>query len=363
MKRDCTRKICDTKGCQGDCEVKPSVFLTADLQLHNHSSFGSLLPSGFTNRLLDGINALDQILGAASGGDTIVILGDVFETQRSVDTSVMFAFTEWVKRVAEKHVKLILVAGNHDHYSRSGSIHALLPFGLSSHVEVVSDFAKVRVGNNVLNLFAYTDDVDQIKERIAAVKVSGLTNTKEFLCLHQGVSGALLAHSVFDGVLSVEDLRKDDFEAVFLGHFHKPQELAPNVMYLGSPYQVTTDEAGDVKRFIKIDPSGNVSSIRTTGNEFHSVSFEDFESYQQIPNGYYRVYCSRPSQADLVQKIAARFGVTARAVFVKRAKPEAAQPAVLKKLDWSTAISGWLTAKGRPDLVKDAIKRFTQITS
>lgn len=335
-----------------------SVFLTADVQLHNHSSFGSLLPSGFSNRLQDGIDALDQILAGAKVGDTIIVLGDVFETQRAVDTSVMYAFSGWVERVVSKKVSLVLVAGNHDHYSRSGSIHALRPFELHPGVTVISDHDTLLLDKNEFVFFAYTDDTDALKGRINAVAARPVSKHARgrFLCIHQGVSGALLASSVFEGTLGLEDLHQDKFDHVFLGHFHKPQSLSDSVTYLGSPYQVTSEEAGDVKRFIKIDSEGQITSVLTEGNCFHRVSFEGLETAINLPRGYYKVHCSSNHQVDKVAGIARRLGIQFKVVF-DRVEHTPTHTNV-KTLNWEDAVSNWLSSRGRPDLIPIAIERL-----
>jgi len=337
-----------------------SVFLTADLQLHNHSSFGTLLPTGFSNRLQDGIHALDQVLAPAKKGDTIVVLGDLFETQRAVDTSVMFAVSEWIGRVRDKGVKLILVAGNHDHYSRSGTIHALKPFELLGSVTVVSDHAILEIDGNQYIFFAYTDDTDALKERLQHVVAAlGPKHVgKRFLCLHQGVSGAMLASSLFEGALGIEDLHPDKFDHVFLGHFHKPQSLTDKVTYLGSPYQVTSDESGDVKRFIKVDRNGVITSIRTTGHQFHYLVFDQFDQAIALEPGYYKVRCSTAHEVDRVSTIARTLGVKAHPL-LERPESMPTQRATAAAMNWDDAVRGWLSSKGRPDLVDEALERLS----
>ncbi len=341
-----------------------SVFLTADLQLHNHSSFGTLLPTGFSNRLQDGINALDQILAVAKKGDTIVVLGDLFETQRAVDTSVMYAVSEWVGRARAKGVKLILVAGNHDHYSRSGTIHALKPFELLDNVTVVPESAVLTIDGNQYVFFAYTDDTDALKERLEhTVAALGPKDAgKRFLCLHQGVSGAMLASSLFEGALGLEDLHLDKFDHVFLGHFHKPQSLADTVTYLGSPYQVTSDESGDVKRFIKIASKGAIESIRTTGNQFHYLAFPELEQAVRLEPGYYKVRCSTSHQADRVAELARTHNIKAQAVF-ERDSSAPSKHATAAAMNWDDAVRDWLSAKGRPDLTDEALNRLRTVNN
>lgn len=338
------------------------VFLTADVQLHNHTSFSTLLPSGISNRLQDGINALDQVLMDAASGDCIILLGDVFETQKAVDTSVMFAFASWMERAQSKGVRVVLVVGNHDHYTRAGTVHSLKPFEAAG-VTVISRDLMLTLGGHDFFLKAYTDDIEDVKSYVSGLVENFGTvkaKRKRFLCLHQAVSGAMLASSLFEGALGLSDLKEDAFTHVFLGHFHKPQSMTDKVTYLGSPYQVTSEEAGDVKRFMVVEPDGTVASIRTAGNQFHRISFAEFETGQAVPlaPGYYRVICQNSQQVEQVPKLARQMSGVLTQVAYHR--PDEVQGAAVEvaSLDWDKAIGNWLSKKNRPDLVQTAIERF-----
>lgn len=333
--------------------------LTADIQLHNHSQFASVGADGINSRLKGGLEALDSILNQASKDDTILINGDVFETQKAVETSVLFMFSNWVRKATEK-VNLILVTGNHDYYFRSGTLHSLRPFSLADRVTVIDEPTIIDSGSDLVMIHPYSDDVDVIRSWIKDVS-SQSDRLRTVLLLHQSISGAFTGTGIYDGPLGVEDLLPEKFSLIALGHFHKPQSLAQNVVYLGSPYQVTTDEAGQSKRFLTVDFSkaGDFwHSTRIEGPEFVRLSNQDFAANAQSlsTKDYYTVTCFSEAEVKMVGKTAEAFGLNVKVSFLKpELVGDADSPTVI---DWKDAVSRWLSKRGRTDLVNEALSRL-----
>jgi DNA repair exonuclease SbcCD ATPase subunit len=132
------------------------------------------------------------------------------------------------------------------------------------------------------------------------------------LCMHAGVDGAAvgtLEYRIKDP-LTVEDLGAERFNWVFLGHYHKPQTIGDNVVYVGSPCQLTRAEAGDVKRFLIYDTeSGKVSSVRTRCKEFHTVAWPKCKR-MDLCEGYYDVVVSDNSTPEDVRAFFGEKGIT-----------------------------------------------------
>lgn len=338
------------------------VIVTADVQLHNHNAFARILPDGRNSRLQDGIDALCRVAALAESGDTVVINGDVFETQKAVDTSVTHAFADWVYYTLARGVELVLVVGNHDQYTRAGEVHALAAYRATQGVTVVDRPTKLELGSDLWFLMPYSEDLDAVRQFIA--EAATVPEGKDghsghrFLCLHQAVSGARLENSVFEGGLALGELRADCFEAVLLGHFHRPQSLLPNVHYIGSPYQVTPDEHGQNKRALVVE-GGQTTSVVVPGRGFVLVGFDEFLELHKggkWPNAYYRVICSEDGQAEKLRRLCRQHDVLAEPLWQARPRVADESPE-LKAVSWGQAIARWLERHQRPDLLRLALAR------
>jgi hypothetical protein len=72
------------------------------------------------------------------------------------------------------------------------------------------------------------------------------------------------------------------YRQVLSGHFHTPQQLADNVMYLGAPLQHHFNDAGDVRGFWDVKfGSGGVKStmIETKQPRFHELEWDGVDEH------------------------------------------------------------------------------------
>jgi DNA repair exonuclease SbcCD nuclease subunit len=236
------------------------VVLCSDLHCHAWSEFSTIVEyrgEKLNSRLVDSLQVIDRIIDYAEKHHPrhVIFCGDLFHRKRLIDVPVFNAVADAVRRLAERVYLLTILVGNHDQVRRSAAgefsrEHALDSFGSYDNVHVV-DQPHVMPDCDI-GLVPYADDVDTIKQGIAAVRKS------KILVMHAGVSGAYtgaIEHQPLEP-LSVGDLPK---VPIFSGHYHRPQVIerrgAP-VVYVGAPMEFVRGDGHDANRgFIVLDTS------------------------------------------------------------------------------------------------------------
>lgn len=258
-----------------------NISIIADCQLHSYTNFATVLPSGRNSRLQHGVDAFKFAVNQANGG-VLVMLGDMFEDRKSIGLDVQDAAAECVEYASGRLKEVYLVVGNHDQYFRDGDIHSLRVFGYLGNVHIVDGFKSIKVGSYPLHMSAFRADPAAVKDWISGLPAGGC------LCLHQAILGAEAdgGHTYGnDDALTVDDCRPGDFDEVFVGHFHKPQSVARNVHYVGSPYQIKVNEAGQEKRIAVLTVKGGKAVntwVPVTGiPTFRRITAQEFEKLSQ----------------------------------------------------------------------------------
>jgi DNA repair exonuclease SbcCD nuclease subunit len=243
------------------------MLLLADVHAHAYAN-SLVLPDGRNKRLMDIMQCLDNAMGVADG--PIVIAGDLFHDRKGVRPEVLHRVGDWLAKCRESKIPVFILAGNHDLSiggDGSASVVALRHATIVTH-PMVFEVAGVNVG-----FIPYTESPETVRSNAKFVKKNGAT----VLVAHLGIGDPRFADCVpvdyeVPGTIALDDLRPDDFEQVFIGHYHNPQPLAGNVRYIGSPLQLTFKEAGQTKGFMRMDKRGVVTRIPNTWSpRFHKM--------------------------------------------------------------------------------------------
>ncbi len=99
------------------------------------------------------------------------------------------------------------------------------------------------------------------------------------LLAHAGIDTATmgttntLAMISGEWTLNVHEVAALGFDVVFLGHYHKPQDLGHDIVYVGSPEAVGAGEEGEEKRYLLWE-SHNWESIPTPYRRFMTLTLD-----------------------------------------------------------------------------------------
>ena len=212
--------------------------------------------------------------------------GDIFHKRGVIQVEAFNALSRVLQSFKESGLNLIMISGNHDQVDSSSipetSIHTL------SKYSTVIESPKIITleGLNVVCIpFSNNRDfiLFQIKQCMDSFNKEELR--KSILLAHLGVTGSQVGSGSFfiNDEFKLTDLCYDKFQYVILGHYHRPQLLAHNTLYCGSPVQnnfsdeLPSDESGGYNGFFIIDSDQNwdIQFIPIRKPRFRTVSSQD----------------------------------------------------------------------------------------
>jgi DNA repair exonuclease SbcCD nuclease subunit len=218
--------------------VSKILFYT-DLHLDNWSAFSKTTDSGHNSRFLEQIKVMRGLLEYAKEHDCKVVFGgDLFNRRLLVPSDVLHLTYEVVEMYRD--VTQYFLIGNHDMYSWNPDDTPLATFSGMPHVQVITAPTGVYAGG----------DVDLILiPHGALIPASPTTEGYKILVTHYvGPKDFRMKDD-----LTVKQLKALGYDLIMLGHIHKPQALADNIIVMGSPMAHSFHEANEEKYFYVFD--------------------------------------------------------------------------------------------------------------
>lgn len=217
----------------------------------------------------------------------IIFLGDFWHHRGFVRVdclnAVLGAMSHW-------RVPCIMIPGNHDQIDWGGTEHALTPlknaYRIScSNLKDPNETVKQYPGPLILSHPTVLMNALFIPHTRDKTAMQAILRSKE-----AANSGALFVHADVKGAL-MNDLIKSQHgisashfppgRCIYSGHFHKPHVVSANgesssIRYVGSPYQISLSESGQLKYLLLLDSRqgwGCVEKIAVDiGPRYHRVS-------------------------------------------------------------------------------------------
>ena len=180
----------------------------------------------------------------------VLFLGDFWHTRGNLPVEPLNAI---LTHLASWKVPLLMIPGNHDLVSRSGTSVSLVPLAttLSERCMLITT---PTVCLDALFL-PYMHDVTALKTVLK--EAAALQQPLRAVFCHVEVAGARLADR-FVSPESPRSVKPADFPSslrVYSGHIHRPHTVSDTITYVGSPYQVSASEQGQQKSFLVLDRS------------------------------------------------------------------------------------------------------------
>ena len=205
----------------------------------------------------------------------VIHLGDSFDNRKSVD----FWALNWAKEhVYDKFKKLKTtvhtIVGNHDvYYKNTNEVNAVDSL-LSSYNNIVRYVGPTDVDiDGFKTLLLPWICQDNYEETVKAIKKSKSRSIFGHLELNgfQLFPGQVMTHALSG--LDVSDFK--NFDVVFSGHYHTRSNDG-KVFYLGNPYQMYWNDAGDVRGFHIFDTENyELEFIQNPYVIFEKVYYDD----------------------------------------------------------------------------------------
>jgi len=278
-------------------------------------SYGRVEPAtGISSRLLDFLNALDQVVDYAleNSVDLVLFCGDAYKSREPSQTQQR-EFAKRINRLSTSGIPIFLLIGNHDMPNAIGKATTTEIFDTLAiknvYVSNKPDVYKIETKSGAIQIASLpwprrstllskeetkNLNFEQINQKIQQV----LTNIINALAsrLDPGLPSILAAHVWVVGakigserlmtigqehVLLPGNVANPAFDYIALGHIHKHQVISENppVVYAGSLERVDFGEEDDEKGFylVEIKP-GNQTGSRQVSFDFHPVAGRPFRT-------------------------------------------------------------------------------------
>jgi hypothetical protein len=203
---------------------------------------------------------------------------------------------EWERAGIEK----ILIPGNHDQVTRDGMIHGLRVFAKYDNIRVVTELEIDE--KNKIAYVPWREDPAAQEEMFKAIP-------QGYVAFGHGEITGAVANNGHKSAGKFSNKSVKHLKAVYLGHYHKRQQLA-NVFYLGSPYEQDMGERNM--------PHG-IGVVRSSEFEPAYINFDEFPKHWRFTWPNDESVLSAPREQDIVEVLAP--------------KQELRSPAFLEALD------------------------------
>lgn len=237
---------------------------------------------------------LDEILKIAEEEkvDGIFIAGDIFD-RAIAPVEAINTFVDFLTRLQKKNIKVFAISGNHDSAERlapgrnfmteSGIYFSAVYEGSVNCITLNDEFGEVNVylmpfiRPGLVKHFAELkgEEVDFEKNpwnQAVDYVIDGMkldVKKRNVLVAHQNIINAEPSDSetvIYGGLDGVSASLFADFDYTALGHIHKPQNLAENVRYCGTPLKYSLSEK-DQKKSVTIVELGKKGEVKVSERE------------------------------------------------------------------------------------------------
>lgn len=202
----------------------------------------------------------------------VIDMGDTFDSRKGIDFSALsWAKKNYYDRLRQMGVTVYTVVGNHTaYYKNTNNINAIeLLLREYDNIVPVSTFKEVEIDGLDVSLVAWiTEDTqEEVLKKISKSKSKvafGHLELQGFKANH----GIWMEHGMDRNVFS-------RYDKVFSGHYHH-RSHQDNVNYLGNPYEMYWNDAGDVRGFHIFDTETlDHTPVNNPFTIFHTVYYED----------------------------------------------------------------------------------------
>lgn len=219
----------------------------------------------------------------------IVQLGDLFDVRKHINTwSLNWFRTNILNPIRDRNIHMTVLLGNHDIFYRESlqvsSVEEVLePY--KKWFTVVKEPTEHSFCNNSLNFLLVPWVCKENTDTVA----DAITKSKSAYCAgHFEFDG----FELFRGHVAKTNYKHDSykkFTKVFSGHYHH-MNTRDNVIYTGTPYELTWQDCNTTKGFFTLDTEGNMEMIENCHTMYTRLSYSESEtiSSERITDHYVR---------------------------------------------------------------------------
>jgi DNA repair exonuclease SbcCD nuclease subunit len=292
----------DSKGMTFLGGKMSKILLATDMHLDNWNYFSTVTKDGYNSRLIKQLEVLEQLLNYAREHNCYFVHGGDLWNRRLLIPSDVIHLTYKLLASYPKVTTYILI-GNHDAYNWDSKCTPLSVLNGLKHVNVIDRPAEVYFQPNVtINFIPYGG-------LIPAIPTDRTDEMYSILLTHYGVNEAKLGPTGvrMESDLTVKQIQEFGYDLTLLGHIHKPQALADNIIVMGSAMAHSFHEVNEEKYFYVFDcESRELVKYPTNAPKFivHNITSKEdlqFLPMLMVPDNYYRlnVWDSKITHEDM----------------------------------------------------------------
>lgn len=207
----------------------------------------------------------------------VIQLGDTLDKRKTIDfVTSAFLIKEWLSWFDENNVELYSIIGNHDtYYKNTNEISGIKQYeSLFKHVHIIDSptVLKTKWADYHLIPWICPENKDSIVHYLQNIEGHDFRAT--FVCGHFELSGFAINKNFLSKTGSIDNsiLENGPANIVFSGHYHTPS-ISKNIVYVGTPYQLTWNDYGDEKHFYVIDESNVPVEVKTDTQLFYKIVY------------------------------------------------------------------------------------------
>ena len=200
---------------------------------------------------------------------TIIHLGDIWDNRKHINFQVLnTARKNFLEPLAKYDVHML--CGNHDEYhSNSADINSLVELCGSYGFKIYSETTEIELDSTKILM------VPWINMDNHETSMNSIIASKAQVCMgHLQIQG----FEMYLGSICHDGLQAslfDKFDCTFSGHFHRKSSIG-NIHYLGTPYQWTWNDYGEIKGFHIFDTEiRKLEFIPNKNQMFHKIVYND----------------------------------------------------------------------------------------
>lgn len=202
----------------------------------------------------------------------LLTFGDLFDRRKYTNHVILSAWKERFFNVLEEmDITFHTIVGNHD-IPWANTLDSNTPSILLveySNVKIYDKPQTIKMGKTDVVVIPWMCS-DNTQECLDEIK-----NTKAQICFgHFDISGFEM-HKGHSSEYGLDRKIFDRFDLVLSGHFHT-RSIDGNIMYLGTPYELTWADVGDRKGFYKFDCSTrDIEFVENPVSIFNKLVWDD----------------------------------------------------------------------------------------
>jgi len=223
------------------------------------SDFAKIDPElGINLREADVYRAFSQVIEyiRENPPDIVIHSGDLFETSRPSNRAINFALKE-IAKISQMGIPFVLISGNHStpRTRSSGSIFEAFEIFDGLHPVYKSKYEWITIHNVVFHCIPHMPTEEEINS--AFQKLTPDPKSKyNVIVSHAGVTADIQYKMGEFNELMIPFsalTKRNNFDYIGMGHYHRHLELASNAYYSGSTERFSFREANDQKGFMDVD--------------------------------------------------------------------------------------------------------------